>query len=163
MSSPCLRCVKSVSYDARMAKEETVPPRRESDDRAAKPAESVGGIVDEIASNRLFGDALTRIVDAGERVMHAQQSAMSALGLPSGSQFESLTLRVRTVFHRIEELEDDLDRLERRITSLETAARDGKPEPGRVTGSARVKPSVKPSVKPRPASAKPKRGAARGR
>lgn len=135
-----------------MAKEETAHPRRESGDRKPKPAEGVGGIVDEIASNRLFGDALTRIVDAGERVIHAQQSAMSALGLPSGSQFESLTLRVRTVFHRIEELEDDLDRLERRVVSLEAAARGGGAEPKRATGSTQARA--------RPAKAKAKPGAA---
>lgn len=84
------------------------------------PGEGIGGVVDELTSNRYFGDALSRIVDAGERVMHAQQSAFSALGLPSGSQFESLTLRVRTLFHRIEELEDDLDRLERKVAALES-------------------------------------------
>lgn len=84
--------------------------------------EGVGGIVDELAGSWFIGDALSRIVDAGERVMHAQQSAISALGLPSGSQFESLTLRVRTLFHRIEELEDDLDRLERRLAALESKA-----------------------------------------
>ncbi|MGB0872564.1 MAG: hypothetical protein ACPGYP_05440 [Solirubrobacterales bacterium] len=85
-------------------------------------SEGIGGIVDEVASSRFVGDALTRIVDAGERVIHAQQSAMSALGLPSGSQFESLTLRVRTLFHRIEELEDELDRLDARVSRLENAA-----------------------------------------
>lgn len=135
-----------------MAKEETGHSPRERGERKPKPAEGVGAIVDEIAGNRLFGDALTRIVDAGERVVHAQQSAMSALGLPSGSQFESLTLRVRTVFHRIEELEDDLDRLERRVTSLEASARGSKAEPGRATGRTRAKAA--------PATVKAKPGAA---
>lgn len=132
-----------------VAKDENNRISREKANRRQQPAESVGGFVDELTSNRLFGDALTRIVDAGERVMHAQQSAMSALGLPSGSQFESLTLRVRTVFHRIEELEDDLDRLERRITALEADARGtaaatapataSAPAPRRPAGKARAK------------------------
>ncbi len=82
-------------------------------------SEGIGGIVDELASSWLVGDALTRIVDAGEKAFRAQQSALSALGLPSGSQFESLTLRVRTIFHRLEELEDELDRLSARIAALE--------------------------------------------
>lgn len=86
------------------------------------PGDGLGGVVDEITSSWLFGDALSRLVDAGERVMHAQQSAFSAIGLPSGSQFESLTLRVRTLFHRIEELEDDIDRIERRMNALESRA-----------------------------------------
>lgn len=94
----------------------------ERDRRNDESGEGIGGIVDELASSWLVGDALTRIVDAGERVVHAQQSAMSALGLPSGSQFESLTLRVRTLFHRIEELEDEIDRLSTRVAELEKGA-----------------------------------------
>lgn len=83
-------------------------------------SEGIGGIVDELASSWLVGDALTRIVDAGEKAFRAQQTALSALGLPSGSQFESLTLRVRTIFHRLEELEDEIDRLSARVATLES-------------------------------------------
>lgn len=95
--------------------------RTEGDTDSA--AEGIGGLVDELASSWLVGDALTRIVDAGEKAFRAQQSALSALGLPSGSQFESLTLRVRTLFHRLEELEDEIDRLSARIAALEAAGR----------------------------------------
>jgi hypothetical protein len=88
-------------------------------------SEGIGSLVDELASSWLVGDALTRIVDAGERAFRAQQTALSALGLPSGSQFESLTLRVRTIFHRIEELEDELDRLAARVAALESKIASG--------------------------------------
>lgn len=110
--------------------------RRRGEDR---PNEGIGGIVDEVASSRIVGDALNRIVDAGESVMRAQQSAFSALGLPSGSQFESLTLRVRTLFHRIEELEDELDRLDQRISKLESAARPAKKPAARKTTQSRTR------------------------
>ncbi|MGH2906785.1 MAG: hypothetical protein ACRDKI_08445 [Solirubrobacterales bacterium] len=103
-------------------------------DEAEKRDEGIGGIVDELASSWLVGDALTRIVDTGERVVRAQQSALSALGLPSGSQFESLTLRVRTLFHRLEEFEDDLDRIEQRLARLESTSK----------AAAKRKPAVKP-------------------
>jgi ubiquinone biosynthesis protein UbiJ len=95
--------------------------KRDNRDEIDDP-EGIGGIVDEIASSWLFGDALTRIVETGEKAFRAQQTALSALGLPSGSQFESLTLRVRTIFHRIEELEDELDRISARVTALEKKA-----------------------------------------
>lgn len=92
--------------------------RRDTHERDHDP-EGLGGVVDELASTPLIGDALTRLVDVGERAFRAQQGALSALGLPSGSQFESLTLRVRTIFHRIEELEDELDRVVERVAVLE--------------------------------------------
>src|SRR5689334_23037211 len=101
-----------------MAKDQTPTSRRDSREKD----EGIGGIVDELASSWIVGDALTRLVDTGEKVVRAQQSALSALGLPSGSQFESLTLRVRTLFHRLEELEDDIDRLEQRMSRLESSA-----------------------------------------
>jgi ubiquinone biosynthesis protein UbiJ len=102
--------------------------RDESDE-----SEGIGGIVDELASSWLVGDALTRIVETGEKAFRAQQTALSALGLPSGSQFESLTLRVRTIFHRIEELEDELDRVSARVSALEA--------------KAKAKPAGKPAAK----------------
>jgi ubiquinone biosynthesis protein UbiJ len=107
-------------------------------DKDTELDEGIGGIVDEIASSWIVGDALTRLVDTGEKVVRAQQSALSALGLPSGSQFESLTLRVRTLFHRIEELEDDIDRLDARVAKLESAA----------------KPAARPAAAPRRATTK---------
>jgi len=119
-------------------------PNRRDDE----PSEGIGGIVDELASSWIVGDALTRIVDTGERVVRAQQSALSALGLPSGSQFESLTLRVRTLFHRLEELEDDLDRLERRVAELEAGA---KPAP-----RAAKRPASRGAKKPAARSARAK-------
>lgn len=122
-------------------KDEARDKRTKRDDEGGL-GDGVGGFVDEIAGSWLFGDALSRIVETGERVMHAQQSAISALGLPSGSQFESLTLRVRTLFHRIEEFEDDLDRLERRVAALESKAARGD-EPARAAAMPKTKPAAR--------------------
>lgn len=97
---------------------------RRHKEEADHESDGIGGLVDELASNWLVGDALTRLVDAGERAFRAQQTALSALGLPSGSQFESLTLRVRTIFHRLEELEDEIDRLSNRLARLEAKAKN---------------------------------------
>lgn len=112
----------------------TMATKREDSD-SGHDSDGIGGIVDELASSWLVGDALTRIVDVGERAFRAQQGALSALGLPSGSQFESLNLRVRTIFHRLEELEDELDRLTDRIVALE--AEVGRPGTGTKTTGAR--------------------------
>jgi len=137
--------VRVCSKQIQVSKHDSTSPSRRNEDAD----EGIGGIVDEIASSWIVGDALTRLVDTGERVVRAQQSAFSALGLPSGSQFESLTLRVRTLFHRIEELEDDLDRVERRVAALESAAAPAskaKPKPRAAT----KKPVAGPSANKRP-------------
>ncbi|HEV7918875.1 MAG TPA: hypothetical protein VGO97_04790 [Solirubrobacterales bacterium] len=102
-----------------MARDKNISPIYDDPDAEDRP-EGIGGLVDDLTSGRLLGDTVNRLVDAGERLTRAQQSAFSALGIPSGSQFEHLTLRVRTIFHRLDELEDDIDRLERRLSELES-------------------------------------------
>jgi len=139
-----LETIRGMLAAIRMAKHDSTSPSRRNDDPAD---EGIGGIVDEIASSWIVGDALTRLVDTGEKVVRAQQSALSALGLPSGSQFESLTLRVRTLFHRIEELEDDLDRLERRVASLESAAKPAPKAPRAKKPAARKPAAKRPAAK----------------
>jgi predicted nucleic acid-binding Zn-ribbon protein len=47
--------------------------------------------------------------------MRAQEVAMGALNLPSASDLERLTRRVRSVSQRLEGIEDALDRLDERL------------------------------------------------
>ena len=47
--------------------------------------------------------------------MRAQEVAMGALNLPSASDLERLTRRVRSVSQRLEGIEDGLDRLDERL------------------------------------------------
>lgn len=114
---------------------------RRSDKDHQRDSEGISGIVDELAGSRLVGDALTRIVDVGEKAFRAQQNAITALGLPSGSQFESLTLRVRTLFHRLEELEDEIDRLADRVSALEAAQKRPAAKSTRKSAPRKTSPS----------------------
>lgn len=90
---------------------------RDEEDRGF--AEGFGGLIDDLTSNLPMGDTLARLVGTTERVTKAQQAAYSALGLPSAQDLERLTLRIRSLFHRVDEMEDDLDALERRLSALE--------------------------------------------
>jgi chromosome segregation ATPase len=54
--------------------------------------------------------------------MRAQELAMGALNLPSASDLERLTRRLRSISQRLEGIEDGLDRLEQRIEGLGTAS-----------------------------------------
>lgn len=93
--------------------------RRERSDDEGGITDSVAGLIDELASNLPLGDTLARVVGTSERLTQAQAAAYSAVGLSSSQDIERLTLRVRTLFHRIDELEDELDDATRRISALE--------------------------------------------
>jgi chromosome segregation ATPase len=80
--------------------------------------EAIGKLAQELLDNPMVSGALSRAFETRERAMRAQEVAMGALNLPSASDLERLTRRLRGVSQRLEGIEDGLDRLERRIDSL---------------------------------------------
>lgn len=77
--------------------------------------EAVGKLAGELLENPVVSGALTRVFETRERAMRAQEVAMGALNLPSASDLERLTRRVRSVSQRLEGIEDGLDRLDSRL------------------------------------------------
>jgi predicted nucleic acid-binding Zn-ribbon protein len=77
--------------------------------------EAIGRLAQELLENPMVSGALTRAFEARERATRAQEVAMGALNLPSASDLERLTRRLRGVSQRLEGIEDGLDRLEDRI------------------------------------------------
>jgi predicted nucleic acid-binding Zn-ribbon protein len=59
--------------------------------------------------------AVSAAFETRERAVRAQELAMGALNLPSASDLERLTRRIRSVSQRLEGIEDGLDRLEERL------------------------------------------------
>lgn len=80
--------------------------------------ETIGKLAQELLENPVVSGALTRAFETRERAMRAQEVAMGALNLPSASDLERLTRRLRSVSQRLEGIEDGLDRLESRIDAL---------------------------------------------
>jgi chromosome segregation ATPase len=74
--------------------------------------DALGKLAQDLLENPLINGAITRAFDAREKAAQAQEVAMGALNLPSASDVERLTRRVRSVSQRLEGLEDGLDRLE---------------------------------------------------
>jgi hypothetical protein len=80
--------------------------------------EALGKLAQELLDNPLVSGALSAAFETRERAMRAQEVAMGALNLPSASDVERLTRRLRAVSQRLEGIEDALDRLEQRIEGI---------------------------------------------
>jgi chromosome segregation ATPase len=80
--------------------------------------EAIGKLAQELLDNPVVSGALSAAFETRERAMRAQEVAMGALNLPSASDLERLTRRLRSVSQRLEGIEDALDRLEQRIEGL---------------------------------------------
>jgi hypothetical protein len=98
--------------------------------RVAKQSEeAIGKFAQELLESPVISGALSAVFDTRERATRAQEVAMSALNLPTASDIERLTRRVRSVSQRLEGLEDGLDRvvdqlggfsgLDKRLTGIE--------------------------------------------
>jgi chromosome segregation ATPase len=85
--------------------------------------EAVGKLAQELLENPVISGALARAFEVREKASQAQEVAMGALNLPSASDLERLTRRVRSVSQRLEGIEDGLDRLDERLGSAAGAAR----------------------------------------
>ena len=77
--------------------------------------EAIGKLAQELLENPVVSGALSRAFETRERAVRAQEVAMGALNLPSASDLERLTRRLRGVSQRLEGIEDALDRLEEQV------------------------------------------------
>jgi chromosome segregation ATPase len=76
--------------------------------------EALGKIAEELIGNPVVNAAIGRAFDAREKAVQAQEAAMGALNLPSASDIERVTRRLRSISQRLEAIEDAMDRLEER-------------------------------------------------
>ncbi len=80
--------------------------------------EAIGKVAQELLENPVVSGALSAALETRERAMRAQEVALGALNLPSASDLERLTRRLRSVSQRLEGVEDALDRVEQRLEGL---------------------------------------------
>ena len=92
-------------------------------DRITRQGEdALGKLAQDLLENPLITGAITRAFEAREKAVAAQETAMSALNLPSAADLERLTRRLRSVSQRLEGIEDGVDRLDRRLEEVSRTA-----------------------------------------
>src|SRR5215217_4306668 len=92
-------------------------------DRLTRSGEdALGKLAQDLLENPLITGAIARAFDAREKATAAQETAMSALNLPSAADLERLTRRLRSVSQRLEGIEDGVDRLDRRFEEVSRTA-----------------------------------------
>jgi predicted nucleic acid-binding Zn-ribbon protein len=77
--------------------------------------EAIGRLAQGMLENPAVSRAVSAAFETRERAVRAQELAMGALNLPSASDLERLTRRIRSVSQRLESIEDGLDRLDERL------------------------------------------------
>jgi hypothetical protein len=125
--------------------------------------DAIGKLAQDLLENPLVHGALARAFEAREKAAQAQEVAMGALNIPSATDIERLTRRIRSVSQRLEGIEDGVDRLDERLGALagstEIEARLAAIEQQLGAIADRLATTVKgPAAKPaaaRTASAKP--------
>jgi len=79
----------------------------------AKGEEALGELAQALLENPLFSQAMGRALGAGESAMQAQKKALAALDVASAGDVDRLTRRIRSLSDRVEQLEDQIDLMER--------------------------------------------------
>jgi hypothetical protein len=127
--------------------------------------EKLGKALSELLENPLLTGAIGRAFDAREKASQAQEVAMGALNLPSAADIERLTRRLRAVSHRLEGIEDGVDRLDRALVPSGVEARLAAIETQLAAVTGKLDEAIKraPAAAPtRSAAAKPARAGGAG-
>ena len=133
----------------------------------------LGRALSDLLENPLLTGAIGRAFDARERAAQAQEVALGALNIPSAADIERLTRRLRSVSHRLEGIEDGVDRLDRglsprgveeRLSAIEGQLRALTAALERSGGASAAAPPAGAGAKAAKAAGKPaKAGKARGK
>ena len=102
----------------------------------ARSEQVIGEVAQALLDSQMLENALAAAFGAREKASEAQQAAMAALNLPSAGDVERLERRLRSFSQRLEEVEDQLDRLTRELNQvrrdMKSSAGQEKPEKAKV-------------------------------
>jgi glycosyltransferase A (GT-A) superfamily protein (DUF2064 family) len=79
--------------------------------------QAIGELAQALLDSNVLENAVAAAFGAREKALEAQQAAMAALNLPSAGDVERLERRLRSLSQRLDEAEDEIDRLRRKSNS----------------------------------------------
>jgi hypothetical protein len=121
----------------------------------------LGKALSDLLENPLLTGAIGRAFDAREKASQAQEVAFGALNIPSAADIERLTRRLRSVSHRLEGIEDGVDRLDRALSPSGVEARLAAIEAQLRILTGRIEQLLRPSSTPASAAAAAPSGTAK--
>jgi glycosyltransferase A (GT-A) superfamily protein (DUF2064 family) len=84
----------------------------------ARSEQAIGEFAQALLDSQVLENALAAAFGAREKAVEAQHAAMSALNLPSAGEVERLERRLRSLSQRLEEVEDQVDRVARDLGDI---------------------------------------------
>jgi septal ring factor EnvC (AmiA/AmiB activator) len=90
----------------------------DQDGLRARSEQAIGEFAQALLDSNVLENAVAAAFGARERALEAQHAAMSALNLPSAGDLERLERRVRSLSQRLEEVEDQIDRISRDVSDI---------------------------------------------
>jgi chromosome segregation ATPase len=84
----------------------------------ARSEQAIGEFAQALLDSNVLENAVAAAFGAREKALEAQHAAMSALNLPAAGDLERLERRLRSFSHRLEEVEDQIDRVSRDLGEM---------------------------------------------
>jgi len=102
--------------------DDPTPDGEDQESLRARSEQAIGELAQALLDSQVLENALSAAFGAREKALEAQQAAMSALNLPSASDIERLGRRLRSLTQRLDEVEDQVDRVVRDVAELRRQA-----------------------------------------
>jgi chromosome segregation ATPase len=90
----------------------------DQDGLRARSEQAIGEFAQALLDSQVLENAVAAAFGAREKALEAQHAAMSALNLPSAGDVERLERRLRSLSQRLEEVEDQIDRISRDLGEM---------------------------------------------
>jgi glycosyltransferase A (GT-A) superfamily protein (DUF2064 family) len=80
--------------------------------------QAIGELTQALLDSQMLENAVAAAFGAREKAVEAQHAAFAALNLPTASDLERLERRLRSISERLDDLEDQLDRVGRDVSGI---------------------------------------------